>query len=240
MIDLDRAQDEVSRLSAEQGGWDPLLRVDGGVVVLRHPDASAAQTRRVGIVPALARIALRGWRVLVGDTDEAELRRQVMDLVSPEDSAGRAHVRTLRVWALMLVHRAYSAAAARLLSASVERAFAPPSHTPEARLNAASTAVQGADNPEGNPGGNPGGGKRVPLVAGGQRMPYQLGGLLWGRAAIDANPERFLAALERRGVRSDEEREEAARLAALIARNKEQAGTAATAAADVEVSDGGR
>lgn len=176
MIDLDNAQDVVSGLTAEEGGWDGSVRIGGGVLLLAHPDRMPALTVRRGVLPLLWRAAIGLWRMIVGTTDEAALRREVVGLLEPEDRLGRRHVASLGVWQLLLVQRAQAAAVARLLNEAVGRAV----RAPEPHGGTAAPR-------HGPAGAEPGGASSLSqtLRPGGGRLPGFMGGGLWGKAYAD-------------------------------------------------------
>lgn len=242
MIDLDKAQSEI----AESTGWDSVFRVDGREVAMLPPDKVRADDARAGVLPWLVGKILRAWRVVFGGSEIASLRRQVLSGVDENDRESRAVVNRLGLYHLGLLAAAWREQATALQRRIAMKA-ALGEGTPrqarrhqgtqgdEGRIDAAvkrgSTGVESAMGLTG---------QRVELGAGGGRMPGIMGGQLWGKAWVDANPEEALKRLE---ARMDRDANAAAELRRKASRQQAGGGIEASrqdeANQTLEVSHGG-
>lgn len=189
MIDLDKAQSEI----AESTGWDSVFRVDGREVAMLPPDKVRPDDVRAGVVPWLAGKIVRAWRVVFGGSEIAALRRQVLAGVDENDRESRAVVNRLGLYHLGLLAAAWREQATALQRRIAMKAAAVKAGERDAVVKRGSTGVQtGGESAMGLTG------QRVELGAGGGRMPGIMGGQLWGKAWVDANPGLAAKRLEER------------------------------------------
>lgn len=185
MIDLDKAQLD----AAAEKGWDPAFRVDGCVVLMLPPSRVRESDVRKGLVPAALAVIARLWRVVMGGSEIAALRREVASNTDPTDPASRRAVQSLGAHHLGLLVAAWTSQAGEYNRRVVAAALA----AKAANQQSSKAANQGGDygGVKGlSTGVQPAPGGRsfsVELRPGGGRLPGAiLGGAMWGKAALDA------------------------------------------------------
>ncbi|MFM9958458.1 MAG: hypothetical protein ACKVZJ_10300 [Phycisphaerales bacterium] len=241
LIDLDNAAQQC-------GAFEAVVVLHGRSIRLRDPALVGGSTTlsRGGLPGVVSALWRRAAGLLLGTSPFTALRNEVLSGVDGFDAAGIAFVRQLPEYDLCRLQVAMKAAYAKRLSASVEGAFAKAGTGGLERGGAPGTGekqeASSADSPVSERLD-----ERHVLRRGGGRLPGVMnGGPVWGRAAVDADPEKYLAALEARGAWTPAEAAEYERLKALIEERRgratgtgQQNNPAASAAANTEVTHGG-
>lgn len=176
MIDLDE------QLNSGPLEWP--VKIGGAVVFVVHPSrATRAAAPRGGVIGLATRALSIAAKVIGISTAETAMRADVLAHISPRDAEGRAAVRRMGLYHLGSLYAYIQRDAIERMSAVAPQRPEPPEApaTPETAIAAdtmppivprsATAALKTGHE----------------LSAGGGHLPGQIGGgLMWGKAAIDA------------------------------------------------------